>query len=83
MKNLIAAVSVLVAGSLLSGCFDEEAKTVDWWKDHDAERSEFVAECRNDAQKEATANCQNAIKADLQIKLVGKEGQEDESPSIH
>lgn len=80
--NKIVTVSALVAfGVLLSGC-QEDAKTVSWWKDHDSERKDFVAECRDDSQKEVTANCQNAIKADLQIKMVGKDGQEDETPSI-
>jgi len=55
----------------LTACNSEH--TVDWYKQHEKERKERVKECRNDAAKEATADCQNAIKADQQVALWGNE----------
>lgn len=63
MKKFYA---LFVVAAVLTGCGDKTpVQTVEWYKDHDAERKEMVAKCGdNPGQNELTANCVNAKQAD-------------------
>ena len=45
---------------------------------HDKERAVRVAECRNNAKEQVSADCQNALAAEAQVVTMGK-GQSDYS----
>lgn len=72
---MIALIGFLLLSTFaLSGCNEEEAHTVDWWTDHDAERQDFIQECKNNNADEITANCQNAMEAEGKQEIIGKKG---------
>lgn len=81
MKKCVYVSAAILSALMLSGCGEEEVKTVDWWTDHPEERQPFVEECRNDNQNELSANCQNAIEAETKSQIVGDK-EEVNSPSI-
>lgn len=53
----------------LSGCGQQEVKTVDYYKEHQQERIELLKKCRNSISDDIKANCVNASKAKSQISL--------------
>lgn len=63
MKKIYA---LLVLATALAGCGDNTpVQTVEWYKQHDAERKEMVDKCNdNPGQTELAANCTNAKQAD-------------------
>lgn len=62
MKKLSIFLVVMAA---LAGCGEKTAvQTVDWYKEHEAERLEMIEKCRsNPGELGASPNCINAIKA--------------------
>jgi len=65
MKNLSA---LLVASAMLAACGDNTpVQTVQWYKEHDAERQEMLAKCKNDRNAiDASPNCVNAEQAQVE-----------------
>lgn len=63
----------------LSGCTDEEIKTVDWWEENEKERLEKLDEClsTDDDMVRKSPNCVNAIEARDKINLVGADDDDD------
>ena len=59
MKKLFIPLFILS----LAGCVQEEVQTIAWYLEHEPERIEQLAKCKNDAGKADTANCRNAIAA--------------------
>lgn len=58
-------VPLVIVGLFLVGC-KEEAKTVDWYIEHDAERQAKFEECANNpAKAEHDGDCKNAMTAEL------------------
>jgi len=64
MKKLFA---VLTVSALLSACGEKTpVQTVDWYKEHDTERQELLAKCRNDRKAlDNDPNCLNAEQAQI------------------
>lgn len=63
------AVMMLVAVAALAGCKEEKpqevVQTVEWFKEHKAERDAQLAKCKsNPGELAATPNCINASRAD-------------------
>jgi len=60
--------AVLTVSALLSACGDNTpVQTVQWYKDHDAERQEMLAKCKNDRNAmDAAPNCVNAEQAQVE-----------------
>ncbi|NWN81749.1 MAG: EexN family lipoprotein [Halomonas sp.] len=62
-------IAVAVLASSLSGCFDDTpdtgpVKTVDWYKQHEAEREAMLDKCRNNpGELKDDPNCVNAHEA--------------------
>lgn len=76
----------VVSGALaLSGCNEEEIKTVDWWEENEQARLEKLEECLgtdNDVVRKSP-NCVNAIEARNRINLVGEDDEDFfKTPSI-
>jgi len=57
---------------LLSLAACHSPRTKDWYVQHDAERKQRVAECKNDAAQTLTPDCKNAISADDEVFAWGK-----------
>lgn len=55
-------ISLGLLATLLTGC-DAGAKSMDWYKAHDAERKAKYEECRKASDPRATEDCRNAIDA--------------------
>ncbi|MVT79255.1 entry exclusion protein [Pantoea agglomerans] len=53
---------VLLATTLLT-CCDAGAKSIDWYKAHDAEREAKYEECTKASDPRGTEDCRNAIDA--------------------
>lgn len=69
------AAFVLMWLSILSACgndADHPPQTKDWYTQHDKERHERVAACKNDAAQKMLPDCQNALDAQAQITAFGK-----------
>ena len=69
MKKLTVLLVVAGTLSMVSGCKEnkpaEVVQTVDWYKAHEAERTEVLAKCRsNPGELAATPNCVNASRAE-------------------
>jgi len=60
--------AILAASALLSACGDNTpVQTVQWYKEHDTERQEMLAKCKNDRNAMDTApNCVNAEQAQVE-----------------
>ena len=76
----------VVSGTLaLSGCNEEEIKTVDWWEENEQARLEKLEEflgTDNDVVRKSP-NCVNAIEAKNRINLVGEDDEDFfKTPSI-
>jgi predicted Fe-S protein YdhL (DUF1289 family) len=53
--------------AILGGC-GREVQSVEWYKEHDAERMEVIIECKADPDRlNKTENCINAKKAKREI----------------
>jgi hypothetical protein len=62
MKNIF----LLMIIAILAGC-SEKVQTVDWYKEHEAERKEMIAKCKADPGRlMESANCINAQQAENQ-----------------
>lgn len=63
-KSLISAL-ILASITLTAYGKDETVQTVDYYKNHDAERKEMLEKCRNEmgAKAALSDNCINATKA--------------------
>ncbi|MCL9649199.1 EexN family lipoprotein [Pantoea agglomerans] len=61
MKAGLLSLSWL-ATTLLTGC-DAGAKSIDWYKAHDAERKAKYEECTKASDPRDTEDCRNAIDA--------------------
>ncbi|WP_448128195.1 EexN family lipoprotein [Salinicola sp. NYA28a] len=70
LKSVLVLVTA-AAIMMLSGCNDEDPKTVEWWSQHDSERKEFVEECKNDSAEAMSTNCQNAMRAESKDEIIG------------
>jgi predicted Fe-S protein YdhL (DUF1289 family) len=71
MKRLILAMTTATLFAGLGGC-EKEVQTVEWYKEHDAERLAVVRECKENPDKlNKTPNCVNARRANTEI-LTGK-----------
>jgi len=57
-KVSLSAIAVLIAFAI-TGC--DEAKSVDWFKDHPSEMNEVLAKCK--ASGDDSQNCRNAKEA--------------------
>ncbi|WP_241389521.1 MULTISPECIES: EexN family lipoprotein [Serratia] len=73
MKKYTYSALFLISVTLLSGCKPEHDK--DWYKAHDAERAEKIAECKKQAEQNQDADCKNAMDAKVEINLYGREGK--------
>jgi predicted Fe-S protein YdhL (DUF1289 family) len=64
----------LLALTSLSGC-EKEVQSVEWYKEHDAERMEVIRECKANPDKlNKTDNCVNAKQANREILNAGSKG---------
>lgn len=69
------AALMFLSLSILSACgkdSDHPAQSKDWYVQHDKERLARVSECKNDAARKVTPDCQNALDADAQVYVFGK-----------
>lgn len=66
MKKLMMIAAV---AGVLAGCSESEpVQTVDWYKEHKAERLAMLEKCRdNPGEKQLTPNCTNAKQADKEV----------------
>ncbi|CDF65938.1 EexN family lipoprotein [Campylobacter fetus] len=65
MKKIVASGILLVGLFSLTGCFEQEIKTAEYFKDHPDEMEKVIAQCQKaqkmtDSQKQ---ECENAFKA--------------------
>lgn len=70
--NLLKSTATVIFCASLTACFEktdgEPIQTVEWYKTHDNEREEKIAECSNDpGTLKETPNCVNAIQAANQL----------------
>ncbi|EKT4503699.1 EexN family lipoprotein [Pseudomonas soli] len=68
MKKFVCLFPLFVT---LTACGDGNTK--EWYLQHDKERATRVAECRNDAKEQTSADCQNAMAAEAQVVTLGKD----------
>ena len=61
MKNIV----LLTLLAILAGCGENTpVQTVDWYKEHEAERTAMIAKCKaNPGELDASPNCINAVTA--------------------
>lgn len=72
--NLITFLFVFLS---LTACFDEETKTVEFYKTHDVERKKQIKKCRNNpGELTVTPNCINSTKAKNSIQVMATGGLE-------
>jgi predicted Fe-S protein YdhL (DUF1289 family) len=72
MKPRAFSLALLLSLAGLCGC-EREVQSVEWYKEHDAERMEVILECKADPDKlNQTPNCVNAKKANREILNAGK-----------
>lgn len=66
MKKLVMIAAV---AAVLAGCSESElVQTVDWYKEHKAERLAMLEKCRdNPGEKQLAPNCVNAKHADKEV----------------
>jgi len=73
MKKLIITLPLF---AVLAACGNGNTK--EWYMEHDQERAARVAECRNDAKQQTSADCQNALAAEAQVVTLGKATKSDD-----
>ena len=68
---LLSAVGTLC---VLDGCSqpEPEHQTVSWYQDHDNERGAKITWCADDASRQATVDCRNAVAAMARGRRDGK-----------
>ena len=76
MKKLILPLALF----LLAGCDSEHP--VSWYKEHDQERKAMVEKCRDDAARKLTPDCQNALEAEKDGKVFGKNDDGISMPTV-
>ncbi|MBR8463993.1 EexN family lipoprotein [Campylobacter sp. faydin G-24] len=85
MKQIVAG-SILVVGLFsLTGCFEQEIKTAEYFKNHPEEMEKVITKCQKaekmtDSQKQ---ECENAFKAQAMKRMgtgLGDDFFEDKSP---
>lgn len=60
--------SITAVAAILGGCGGETTQTVEWYKTHDAERQEKLAECKNNpGEMRSLPNCINAKQAQKEV----------------
>lgn len=75
-KYLLVAMSAIV----LTGCFDEETKSVDYYVNNENEMKIKVDECRqNPGEKRFLPNCENAMKAQTKLLM---DSRKTETPKL-
>lgn len=64
--NKLTLLACLVGAFLITACDKTEpTQTVEWYKEHDAERNEKIKQCKNNpGELASTPNCINAQKAE-------------------
>ncbi len=71
MKKTPVVVAIFCASFFITGCNEknvEPVQTVDWFKEHKAERDAMLEKCRNNpGELEETPNCINAGRAESSI----------------
>ena len=66
------AILAALAALALTAC-EREVQTVEWYKEHDVERTEVINECKANPDKLAkTENCINAKKARRELLNAGQ-----------
>ncbi|GAB0153219.1 EexN family lipoprotein [Marinobacterium sp. BA1] len=66
--NKYVKAAPLVVALMLTGCNDEPTYDVEYYKTHEKERTEKLAECKNNpGELRETPNCINAQKAHTAI----------------
>ncbi|EBW7114470.1 entry exclusion protein [Salmonella enterica subsp. enterica serovar Telelkebir] len=76
MKKLIFIIPLF-----LVAC--DQAHDVDWYKSHQKERKEKIAECNKNADELQKADCKNAKEADRRLFIFGSGNDATRSPSIN
>lgn len=82
-KYCVPKLAICLAVVALVACKKDEApvQTVDWYKEHSAERAQVIADCNNNpGEKVATPNCINAKQADNQTVLEKRGGYRSRAP---
>jgi outer membrane lipoprotein SlyB len=76
MKKITMVTLSVLASLALSGCGEEEVKTQEYYMQHEAERTEKVAWCKESADRMVTVNCKNAgeAKAKKTMEMLHEEG---------
>ncbi|ORM60944.1 hypothetical protein PRCB_17835 [Pantoea rodasii] len=59
-----ALFSLLVMSVLITGCNDEDTKSIDWYKSHEQERQAKTVLCKKASEPRTTEDCRNAIDAE-------------------
>lgn len=59
---------LVLAAMVLSGCVGKEPRSVQWFKDHKAERTAVIGDCNRNAVPESV-ECLNAQKAEDDLSL--------------
>lgn len=59
---------IILGALLLASCAEDEPRSVQWFKDHEAERKSVMVACDRDAVP-ASVECLNAQKADDELSL--------------
>lgn len=67
MNRMILVTAVMVV-TALSGCNGEDPRSVQWFKDHEAERNAAIEDCNRNAVPESV-ECLNAQKAKDDLSL--------------
>ncbi len=74
MKKILL-VTLIVSGILLSCTKNEPVQTVQWYKEHKAERLEVLKKCKdNPGELATTPNCVNANSAAQEIIWSSRKG---------
>jgi len=74
MKRLLI-LTFIVSGILLSCTKNEPVQTVQWYKEHKAERLEVLNKCKdNPGELATTPNCMNARRATSEMTLSSRKG---------
>ena len=70
--RILPSTLATVAVGVLGGCGKpaEEAHTVSWYMEHKVARDQKVTWCRDDAARQETANCLNAMTARERVMLL-------------
>lgn len=81
-KTCIPKLAICLFVVALAGCKDDApVQTVEWYKEHTAERGKMISECSdNPGEKLASANCINAQKAGNEIVLGKRGGYRERAP---